>query len=66
MNNFDEQFDDKIQRSNLLPSSVDKNKINPKRSFVADSSQIYFSWENLNFSVPIKKNDVFLMNEYEK
>ena len=26
-----------------------------RKIFVADASQVYYSWENINFSVPLRK-----------
>jgi ABC-type multidrug transport system fused ATPase/permease subunit len=30
-------------------------------SFKADSSEVYLSWSNVNFSVPLKKEDRLLV-----
>ena len=32
-------------------------------SFKADSSQVYLSWSNVNFSVPLKKEDKALVEQ---
>ena len=31
---------------------------------MANSEQVFYSWENVNFSVPLKKNDRFLIEQY--